>query len=225
MKPIAAAVRLGLMTACLGGALFLLAGTLAWPAAWGYLAVVVAVMSVYALGVLPRHPALIEERRHPPADAKRWDRPFVAAVGVLGPVALIVLSGFDRRYHWSPPTPAWVQVAGLAIGLAGGMITNYAVAANRFFSAIVRIQRDRGHCVIETGPYGIIRHPGYAGSILYMLGTAVALGSRVALVAIGVLSVVLVVRTALEDRTLNAELEGYAEYAGRVRYRLVPGLW
>jgi len=225
MKTTSAVVRLVAMVAVLGGALFGLAGTFAWPAAWGYVAVVLAVIGVYALVVLPLHPELIEERRHPPADAKRWDRPFVAAVGVLGPVALIVLSGLDRRHHWSPPVPAWIQIAGLAAGAAGGMLTNYAVAANRFFSAIVRIQRDRGHHVIDTGPYRFVRHPGYAGSIVYTLGTAVALGSRVAFLTIAVLSLVLVVRTALEDRTLQNELEGYTDYARRVRYRLLPGVW
>jgi protein-S-isoprenylcysteine O-methyltransferase Ste14 len=225
MTRLATAVRLVVMITVLAAALFLLAGTLAWPAAWGYIAVVSLVMGVYSFAVLPRHPALIEERRHPPADAKRWDRPFVAAVAVLGPVALIVLSGMDRRHHWSPPVPAWIQVAGLAAGAAGGMLTNYAVAVNRFFSAIVRIQRDRGHHVIDAGPYGVVRHPGYAGSIVYMLGTAVALGSRPAMLAVTILSLVLAVRTALEDRTLRAELEGYGAYAQRVRYRLVPGIW
>jgi protein-S-isoprenylcysteine O-methyltransferase Ste14 len=146
-------------------------------------------------------------------------------VAVLGPAALILLSGFDRRYHWSPPLPAWIEVAGLVLGAAGGMFTNTAVAANRFFSALVRIQHDRGHHVIDTGPYRFVRHPGYAGSIVYMFGMAVALGSRAAVAATAVIVLVLVVRTALEDRTLRAELEGYADYARRVRFRLVPGVW
>jgi len=225
MKTTSVVVRLVAMVAVLGGALFGLAGTFAWPAAWGYITVVTVVIGVYGLVVLPTHPELVEERRHPPADAKRWDRPCVAAVAVLGPAALIVLSGLDRRYGWSPDTPAWLQVAGLAIGLVGGMFTNYAVTTNPFFSAIVRIRRDRGHHVIEAGPYRFIRHQGYAGSIVYMLGTAASLGSRVAVAATVALSLVLVVRTALEDRTLQAELEGYAAYATRVRYRLLPGVW
>lgn len=225
MKTTSVLVRLVVMVAVLGGALFGLAGTFAWPAAWGYIIVVTVVVGVYGLVVLPMHPELVEERRHPPADAKRWDRPFVFAVSVLGPASLIVLCGFDRRYRWSPETPAWLQAAGLGIGLVGGMFTNWAVAANRFFSALVRIQRDRGHCVVETGPYRFVRHPGYAGSLVYMLGCAAALGSRVAVAATAALSLVLVVRTALEDRTLHAELEGYAAYAKRVRYRLLPGVW
>lgn len=223
--PVSAAIRLVVSTACLGTVLFLVAGTMDWPAAWGYLAVITTVMGVYAGIIIRLHPELVEERRRPPADAKRWDRPFVAAIGVAGPAVLILLSGLDRRYHWSPPTPAWVQAAGLAIGAAGGLFTNYAVASNRFFSSVVRIQRDRGHHVVDAGPYRFVRHPGYAGSLAYMIGMAVALGSRAALAATVLLALALVVRTALEDRTLKAELDGYAAYADRVRFRLIPGIW
>jgi protein-S-isoprenylcysteine O-methyltransferase Ste14 len=225
LTPFSAAVRVIASTTVVGAILFLAAGTLDWPAAWAYLAIVTVIMATYTVIVLRIHPDLADERRRPPADAKRWDKPFTAAVAVLGPAALILLSGFDRRYHWSPPLPAWIEVAGLVLGAAGGMFTNTAVAANRFFSALVRIQHDRGHHVIDTGPYRFVRHPGYAGSIVYMFGMAVALGSRAAVAATAVIVLVLVVRTALEDRTLRAELEGYADYARRVRFRLVPGVW
>jgi protein-S-isoprenylcysteine O-methyltransferase Ste14 len=182
-------------------------------------------MIVYAIIIVRLHPELIDERRNPPADAKGWDRPFIVVVGIIGPVMLLLLSGLDRRFHWSPPSPAWVQVSGILAVAAGGMLSNYAVAANGFFSSVVRIQRDRGHHVIDAGPYRYIRHPGYAGSMIYMVGMTFALGSRVALGAAFVLCLVLAVRTALEDRTLHAELDGYADYAGRVRFRLVPGVW
>ena len=224
-SPVAEALRLVTSTVVLGAVLFLAAGTTAWPEAWGYLAVITVVLGVYSLVVLPMHPELVDERRHPPADAKRWDKPFAVIVGIAGPVALILLSGFDRRYRWSPPTPPWVEILGLVVGAAGGLFTNYAVAANRFFSALVRIQHDRGHHVIDTGPYRFVRHPGYAGSIVYMIGMAVALGSRAAIATTIVIALVLVLRTALEDRTLQAELDGYAQYARNVRFRLVPGLW
>jgi protein-S-isoprenylcysteine O-methyltransferase Ste14 len=105
------------------------------------------------------------------------------------------------------------------------MLANWAVAANRFFSSVVRIQRDRGHQVVDAGPYRYIRHPGYAGSMLNMVGVSFALGSRVALAAAVVVCLVLGVRTALEDRTLRNELDGYTDYARRVRFRLVPGVW
>jgi protein-S-isoprenylcysteine O-methyltransferase Ste14 len=218
-------IRFVLSTIAFGSVLFLAAGTLAWPAAWAYLAVIIVVMGVYGTIIARLHPDLIEERHHPPANAKKWDKPFVAVVGIVGPVALIVLSGLDRRWQWSPPTAAWIQIAGLMLVAAGGSLTNYAVATNRFFSAVVRIQHDRGHYVIDTGPYRFVRHPGYTGSIVYMIGMAFALSSRVALVAAIVITLLLAVRTVLEDRTLHAELDGYPEYAARVRFRLVPGLW
>jgi protein-S-isoprenylcysteine O-methyltransferase Ste14 len=104
------------------------------------------------------------------------------------------------------------------------MFSNWAVAANRFFSALVRIQHDRHH-VIDRGPYALVRHPGYAGSIVYMLGMAVALGSRATIAVTLFVVAVTVYRTAREDRTLQAELDGYAAYAQRVRYRLLPGMW
>jgi len=121
--------------------------------------------------------------------------------------------------------PLWLQAAGFALVLAGSAITNVAVAANRFFSALIRIQSDRGHQVVETGPYRFVRHPGYLGSLVHMPGAALALGSPRALLLVLVVCAVLVVRTALEDRTLRAELDGYADYATRVRYRLLPGVW
>jgi protein-S-isoprenylcysteine O-methyltransferase Ste14 len=225
IDPARAAIRLAAMTAAFAGLLFAAAGTIAWPAAWAYFAIITTVIVAYAVIVARLHPDLIEERLHPPADAKAWDKPFVAVVGVAGPVVLLLLAGLDHRFGWSPPTPLWVQAAGLVAVSAGGMLTNWAVAANRFFSSVVRIQRDRGHHVVDAGPYRHIRHPGYAGSMIYMIGMTFTLGSPVALAAAVLLCAVLALRTALEDRTLRNELDGYAEYSKRVRYRLVPGVW
>jgi protein-S-isoprenylcysteine O-methyltransferase Ste14 len=225
MSPVAGAIRLVAGTAAFAALLFVTAGTVAWPAAWAYLVTISTVMAVYAVILVRLHPELIEERRNPPAGAKAWDKPFVVVVGMVGPVMFLLLSGFDHRFHWSGPTAGWVQAAGILAVAAGGMLTNSAVAANRFFSSVVRIQRDRGHHVVDAGPYRYIRHPGYAGSMIHMVGVSFALGSRVALVAAIAFCLVLAARTALEDRTLRAELDGYAEYAGRVRFRLFPGVW
>jgi protein-S-isoprenylcysteine O-methyltransferase Ste14 len=225
MTPVRAAVRLVTMLVVCGGALSLLAGTIRWPAAWAYLAAILIIMLTYTVIVMRLHPDLADERRRPPTDAKAWDKPLVAVVAGVGPIALIVLSGLDRRFHWSPPMPAWAQIVALAAGFSGGMFSNWAVAANRFFSALVRIQHDRGHHVIDRGPYALVRHPGYAGSIVYMLGMAVALGSRATIAVTLFVVAVTVYRTAREDRTLQAELDGYAAYAQRVRYRLLPGMW
>lgn len=219
------AIRLVVSTIFFGALLFVLAGTVAWPAAWVYLALVTVSLGVYSTILLRLHPELIQERSKPPGDAKKWDKPFVALVGVVGPLALLAVCGLDRRFGWTRPLPAWVTVVGLLAVAAGHALTNCAVAANRFFSAIVRIQRDRGHTVVESGPYRMIRHPAYLGSILHMFGTGFALGSWWGVDVAAVLSLVLAFRTALEDRTLNRELEGYAAYAARVRFRLLPGIW
>ena len=221
----AGAIRLVAGSVAFAALLFVTAGTTAWPAAWAYLATVTAVMVVYALIIVRLHPELIEERRHPPADAKPWDKPFIVIVGMVGPVVLLLLAGLDYRFRWSAPAPPWAQATGLLAVAGGGMLTNWAVAANRFFSAVVRIQRDRGHAVVDSGPYRYVRHPGYAGSIVYMIGMTFALGSSVALAAAAVLCLVLAMRAALEDRTLRNELDGYAEYTRRVRFRLLPGVW
>jgi protein-S-isoprenylcysteine O-methyltransferase Ste14 len=225
INPVVGAIRLLAWTLAFAALLFAAAGTFAWPAAWAYLAIVTAITVVYAAIVVRLHPGLIEERLRPPADAKRWDKPLVAIVAVVGPMVLLLLCGLDHRFGWSGPSPAWAQAAGLTAAAAGGALSNWAVAANPFFSGLVRIQRDRGHRVVESGPYRYVRHPAYAGSMIYMPGVALALGSRVALAAAAVLCAVLAVRTALEDRTLHEELEGYADYARRVRFRLIPGVW
>jgi protein-S-isoprenylcysteine O-methyltransferase Ste14 len=222
---VAGAIRLVAGTAAYATALFVVAGTVAWPAAWAYLLTITAVMVVYGVIIVRLHPELVEERRNPPVDAKSWDRPFVVIVGLVGPAVFLLLSGLDHRFSWSPPSSPWLQAAGVVGVAAGGMLANWAVAANRFFSSVVRIQRDRGHQVVDAGPYRYIRHPGYAGSMLNMVGASFALGSRVALAAAVVVCLVLGVRTALEDRTLRNELDGYTDYARRVRFRLVPGVW
>jgi protein-S-isoprenylcysteine O-methyltransferase Ste14 len=225
INPVAGAMRLAAWTAAFAALLFAAAGTIAWPAAWAYLAIISTITVVHAAIVVRLHPGLVEERLRPPSDAKRWDKPLVAIVAVFGPMALMVLCGLDRRFGWSGAAAASVEAAGLAAVAAGGGVSLWAVASNPFFSGLVRVQRDRGHHVVDTGPYRIVRHPSYAGSMVYMIGVTVALGSYVALAVAAALCAVLAVRTALEDRVLQGELEGYADYARRVRFRILPGVW
>jgi protein-S-isoprenylcysteine O-methyltransferase Ste14 len=138
-----------------------------------------------------------------------------------------IVAGLDRgRFHWSDSVPVWLQVAGL-IGLAGGYaLCFWAMAVNRFFSSVVRIQSDRGQYVVTAGPYAFIRHPGYTAGTLITVASGPALGSWLA----GALLVVatlpfLLYRAVTEDRILQAALPGYREYADRVRWRLIPGIW
>lgn len=222
---VSAGTRMTIATIVWSALLFLLAGTIAWPSAWLYLALVTTSLLVYGRILAKLHPDLIDERLNPPADAKKWDKGFVAVVGGVGPLALLVVCGLDQRFGWTRPMPMVLRVLGFVLLVAGHALTNYAVAANRFFSAFVRIQRDRGHQVVDSGPYRVVRHPGYLGSILHMFGTGFALGSLWALDVAALVSIVLALRTWLEDRTLRSELEGYADYAARVRFRLLPGIW
>jgi protein-S-isoprenylcysteine O-methyltransferase Ste14 len=140
-------------------------------------------------------------------------------------IAIIPVAALDDgRFGWSR-VPWWVVVTGYLLLLAGMTITAWAQGVNRFFEPSVRIQAERGHNVVDGGPYAIVRHPGYVAAVLLFAGIALALGSWWALVPAGIAAFVLVLRTAWEDRTLLAELAGYAAYAQKVRFRLIPGVW
>jgi protein-S-isoprenylcysteine O-methyltransferase Ste14 len=138
---------------------------------------------------------------------------------------MLIVAGFDDRWSWSPPQAVAVQIAAFVAVALGDVLFAWAMASNMFFSSVVRIQQDRGHTVQSGGPYRFVRHPGYLGTIVPTLATPLALGSLWAFIPAGLLTAVMVVRTALEDKTLRDELAGYTEYAQRTRYRLVPGVW
>jgi len=212
--------RLGLATLMIAGLLFTLAGTWRDPWLWAYVSVCSAA-AAYAL--LSIDEDLAKERFRPPnAGADRL------AVRFLRLVALshLVVGALDTgRWHLTPPVPAAVRIVAL-VGMATGLVMFYrAMRENRFFSAVVRIQDDRGHRVVDSGPYRVVRHPGYAGLILVPPFSGMALGSWVA-VAIGLIMSALVVRRVLfEDSFLRHNLDGYAAYTQRVPHRLVPGVW
>jgi protein-S-isoprenylcysteine O-methyltransferase Ste14 len=175
--------------------------------------------------VFRRNTDLLKERQQPGEGAKRWDR-VLLSVYIVTAMAIFVVAGLDvGRFHWSAAMPLRLQVIGLAIFVISFAFDIWAVAVNNFYSRVVRIQQDRGHHVITDGPYRFVRHPSYVGSIVSWVCTALALGSWWTLLPAVLVVLVFVVRTALEDQTLHNELEGYAEYARRVRYRLLPGVW
>ncbi len=146
-------------------------------------------------------------------------------MALFGPLAVWIVAGLDERFGWSAPFAPWVQVVALVAVALSYLLGNWAMVANRYFSSVVRIQEDRGHTVVSGGPYRFVRHPAYTGSLFGTLAMAIALGSWWALIPAGVDAVGLIVRTGLEDRTLQAELPGYANYARQTRYRLFPGIW
>jgi protein-S-isoprenylcysteine O-methyltransferase Ste14 len=201
--------------------LFLSAGRLSWGWAWAYLGVSLAILVINAL-ILP--PDLIAERGKPRDNVKRWDRVLTALAG-LPTLAGPIVTGLDERHGWSPQLALGIHLLGLIFLVLGQGLFTWSMASNRYFSTLVRLQMDRGHTVATAGPYRYVRHPGYVGYTVSSLGMPLALGSLWALMPAGVMAGLLVVRTVLEDRTLQEELPGYKDYARRVRYRLLPGIW
>jgi len=169
-------------------------------------------------------PELIAERGEIKENVKGWDRMLGALIGVLTLGSLVVI-GLDARFGWSPRLAWAIQLGGLVFLALGQGLFSWAMASNKFFSRVVRIQIDRDQTVATGGPYRYVRHPGYVGYIISWLATSLALGSLWGLIPAGLVVCLMVVRTALEDRTLQDELDGYKEYAAQVRYRLLPGIW
>ncbi len=204
--------------------LFIPAGR--WDWGWGWAYVLLMALWIIATGavVIPRFPELLAERLRPTGKSKRWDAAIMGLVGVLVLVGYVV-AGFNEQFGWPPVVPAPLQWIALLLAAAGYAVTVWATASNPFFSLIVRIQSERGHAVATGGPYRFIRHPSYLGQFVLYLAVPILLGSWWAAIPGAVTSLLILLRTALEDRTLQVELDGYKDYAAAVRYRLIPGVW
>jgi protein-S-isoprenylcysteine O-methyltransferase Ste14 len=198
-----------------------------WWQAWVYSALIVVAGIGGRMWAERRHPGLLAERATyaKAPGVKRWDIVLAPLMGVSLSFPLVIVAGLDHRFGWSPVFPAWLFIIGLVLIALGYAFAAWALAENRFFSSMVRIQTDRGHVVCDSGPYRVVRHPGYAGNLLGVAGIVAALGSVWTLIPAAMALIVTVIRTELEDRTLQDELPGYREYARRVRYRLVPGIY
>lgn len=195
-----------------------------WSWFWAWLnAGIFYVFDVLSITLV--EPSLLVERKRRSADQKAWDKPLVGlAVGLL-PILSVIIAGLDERNGWSMDIPATVQWIAAALVALGYGFTVWAMRVNSFFSAIVRIQTDRGHQVATGGPYRIVRHPGYVGAILFTLATPIMLDSLWAVIPAIVAAIVYVIRTRKEDDTLQEELAGYKEFTQTTRYRLIPGVW
>lgn len=204
----------------------LISGRWGWWEAWVYAIVCILGFAISRALAGRRHPGLLAERgrmlRHD--DAKPWDKTLAPLVG-LGGALLPLVAGLDARFGWSAGFSLPVELAALILIIGGYALSSYALVENAFFSGMVRIQTDRGHRVVSSGPYRWLRHPGYAGALLAYVATPLFLDSAWTFLPAALLTAVLVIRTGLEDRTLQAELDGYRAYAGRVQYRLLPGVW
>jgi len=204
------------------------AGTWQWWEAW----VVVGLWTVFGIVMtyyLLRHdPALLAERmKLVPLhnEQKAWDKVIMLLFFIAG-IGLYLVPGFDVvRYGWSDPLPLWISIFAMFVHLPCFLFLGWVMRENTFLSQVVRIDEDRGHQVVTTGPYSLVRHPMYTVVIILLFAVPVALGSRFALILAMFLTILLIIRTYLEDRTLHKELEGYPEYAQKTRYRLIPGIW
>jgi protein-S-isoprenylcysteine O-methyltransferase Ste14 len=201
-------------------ALFASAGTLAILGFWLYLAIFATIILA---SLLELDPGLLRERMRP--GGKR--PPLALRLFTIVLFLHWIVAGLDRgRFHWSDNVPPWAQAAGLIVFAAGFALCFWAMAVNRFFSSVVRIQAERGQYVVTTGPYAYVRHPGYLAGILIMVASGPALGSWLAAVLLVVSGLPFLLHRAItEDRVLRAELPGYRDYANRVRWRLLPGIW
>jgi protein-S-isoprenylcysteine O-methyltransferase Ste14 len=218
--PVSAYLRAIALLICAAAALFASAGGFAITAFWIYLAILAAVF-VAAFAMLDR--GLLQERMRP------GGRPTPLGLRLLNVVLLVhwVIAGLDRgRLHWSDTIPPWLQALGLSLLALGYGLVFWAMLVNRFFSSVVRIQSDRGQHVVSEGPYALVRHPGYSAGILIVLASGIALGSWLAAAfLVAVVLPFLLYRVVNEDRVLQRRLDGYADYARRVPWRLVPGIW
>lgn len=217
-------VRTGFTLAILLGVIFIPAGTLRWTEAWLFLLLYLVLVTTILALLKKRNPGLFRERTSINKQAKSWDKKIMRIYTLLL-IALLGIPGLDAvRFHWSE-MPLIVQALGFLGYIPALIFAFWAMLENAYASNVVRIQEDRGHKVCATGPYRFIRHPMYVGVILAVLSIPLSLGSFYALIPAAFIILLFVVRTALEDKTLQKELPGYMEYAQKVRYRLIPGVW
>jgi len=209
-------------TVIFGLALFATSGDWRWGMGWVYL-VIYVLNQVILTVILP--PDLLSERSTAQEGSKGWDIVLASVAALLMPIAVYIVAGFDHGKEWSGALSPVVQIVALTVMIGGIVLSDWAMVANRFFSGLVRIQTDRGQTVQTGGPYRFVRHPGYVGGILHHIAAPLMLGSWWALIPGVTGALLFVIRTALEDKTLQQELPGYAEYTRQTRYRLLPGVW
>ena len=206
--------------------LFIPAGTVRWPGAWIFLAEMGVGGLVIGLWLAKHDPSLLAERLSPPFQQRQaaWDKLLMPAILVLWCAWMVFMALDTMRYRLSH-VPVWLQYIGALGPLASLYLGYLAFRENTYAAPVVKVQKERGQRVISSGPYRYVRHPMYAGAILFFLGTPLLLGSWYGFAATPILIILLAVRVVIEEKTLGEELEGYGEYRDRVRYRLIPGIW
>lgn len=204
----------------------IISGAWNWWEAWAYLVINVLGFIVSRVLAARRNPDIIAERARSMElqGAKSWDR-ILSPMLVFGYFLILLVAGLDKAFGWTAPFTLNTKLAALTAIVLGIVFSSWALIENKFFSGVVRIQTDRSHRVVTTGPYRFVRHPGYAGGLWTYLAMPLLFDSLWAFIPTVLLAAVLILRTSLEDRTLQAELPGYKEYAQKTRYRLFPGIW
>jgi protein-S-isoprenylcysteine O-methyltransferase Ste14 len=217
-------VQLPATLAIMVAALFWPAGTFDWPRGWAFFGLFIVLMLVAVVWVWRTNPELFAARSKYQKGTKAWDAVVATLTIILFSSILPVAALDDARFRWAPQ-PDWVVWLGYVLLAAGFAGVTWAQSVNRHFEPTVRIQTDRGHKVIDTGPYAVIRHPGYSFALIMSAGMALSLGSLYALIPVGILVLLLAGRTLGEEAELRKGLEGYIDYARRVRFRWIPGIW
>jgi protein-S-isoprenylcysteine O-methyltransferase Ste14 len=219
-----AMVSLGVTLAIMIGVMFGAAGTFEWVRGWVFFAVYCALTAIACLWLWRVNPEIFAARSKMQAGTKSWDKLLTILI-ILAFMTILPVSALDDgRFHWAVQ-PDWVVALGLILFVAGFSGLTWASSVNRHFEATVRIQTDREHKVIDTGPYAIVRHPGYSFGLALVAGMPLAMGSLFGLIPAGIMALLILTRTLAEDATLMAELPGYREYAARVKQRWIPGVW
>jgi protein-S-isoprenylcysteine O-methyltransferase Ste14 len=205
----------------------LAAGDWGWAQGWLYAFITIGMSILSRVLVYKKAPDLIKERStYTSAEGvKSWDKKLVPWIAIYLPLVTLIVAGLDERLGWPPEVPLWLVGVSLGVILLGYAFGMWAMLSNPFFSAVVRIQSERGHVTVEAGPYRYLRHPGYSSGILTWLAIPLLLGSFWAVLPAVAACVLVILRTSLEDQTLLEELQGYKAYAQRTRYRLLPGVW
>jgi protein-S-isoprenylcysteine O-methyltransferase Ste14 len=222
-----AVVRFALVVLLQPLILFVSAGRADWLMGWLYLGLFIFLSLGSRALVQRKNPDLIAERAGSMdrEDVSPVDKFLVSLIAIFGPIVVLLVAGLDRRFGWTAPLPPLVPWIALILATAGILLGTWAMLENRYFSAVVRIQKDRKQTVVSTGPYRFVRHPSYIGGAVAFLCIPFILNSYWTLIPAGIIITGYLIRTAMEDRKLRAELEGYSDYARRVRFRWIPGIW
>jgi protein-S-isoprenylcysteine O-methyltransferase Ste14 len=218
-------IKAVLFIAVLAALLFGVSGDIFWAGGWLYLGVFSGCSIISTILMVRHNPGLLKERMQPGEGAKPWDRILAPLMAGVCPALIVATAALDVRLGRTGAFSLALVAASVACAIAGHALMTWAMMRNDFFSALVRIQSDRGHLVTTHGPYRFVRHPGYVGMLMFASSTPFILGSWWALVPAALNVFVGALRTALEDRTLHRELDGYADYARAVPCRLLPGIW